>query len=63
MPNGELLGRLRAEGLLTVGAADNVLRLLPPLIIDHSHVDEALAALERVAKAWTDFPADTKAAS
>jgi acetylornithine/N-succinyldiaminopimelate aminotransferase len=63
VPNGELLGRLRAEGLLTVGAADNVLRLLPPLIIDDSHVDEALAVLERVAKAWTDFPADTKAAS
>ncbi len=48
VPSGDLLGRLRAEGLLAVTAADNVLRLAPPLIVEESHVDEALAILERV---------------
>ena len=35
-------------------AADNVVRLLPPLIIKESHVDEAIAILERVAKGWDE---------
>ncbi|MFQ5785973.1 MAG: aspartate aminotransferase family protein [Alphaproteobacteria bacterium] len=42
-----MVGRLRDNGLLTVGAGDNVLRVLPPLIIDESHVDEAAAILEK----------------
>ncbi len=52
VPNTEMLARLRQEGLLTVGAGDNVVRLMPPLIIGESHVDEALAILERVAEGW-----------
>jgi acetylornithine/N-succinyldiaminopimelate aminotransferase len=32
--------------MLTVGAADNVVRLLPPLIIDEGHVDEAIRVLD-----------------
>ena len=44
--------RLRAElheaGLLSVGAADNIVRLLPPLIIDDSHIDQAMDILENV---------------
>lgn len=39
----------RNHGLLLVPAADNVARLLPPLIINETHVDEALALLDRVA--------------
>lgn len=50
--NSEVIAALRDEGLLTVGAAENVIRILPPLIIDESHVDEALQALERVCAAW-----------
>jgi acetylornithine/N-succinyldiaminopimelate aminotransferase len=50
--NGEVVERLRREGLLTVAAGDNVVRLLPPLIIDESHVAEACGIIERVAKAW-----------
>jgi acetylornithine/N-succinyldiaminopimelate aminotransferase len=42
-----VVDRLREAGLLTVPAADNVLRLLPPLTIEESHVDEACAILER----------------
>ena len=50
-PNTELVAKLREEGLLTVGAAENVVRLLPPLIIEQQHVDEAVGALERACDA------------
>ena len=33
VPNGNLVTELRNEKLLTVAAGDNVVRLLPPLII------------------------------
>jgi len=52
VPNTDMVNRLRAEGLLTVGAGDNVVRVLPPLIVEERHVDEALAILEKVAAAW-----------
>ena len=45
-PNGEVIDALRADGLLTVPAAENVVRLLPPLIIEPRHVDEAVAIIE-----------------
>lgn len=47
IPNTELQAKLLANGLLTIGAGDNVLRLVPPLIIREAEVDEALAILER----------------
>ncbi len=43
---GVLIERLTAHGLLAVPAADNVVRLLPPLIIGPAHVREAVAILE-----------------
>lgn len=46
-PNGDFAAAARAEGLLTVLAGDNVVRLLPPLIIDETHIVEAAARLER----------------
>jgi acetylornithine/N-succinyldiaminopimelate aminotransferase len=46
VPNGDLVNALRERHMLTVGAADNVVRLLPPLIIDESHVGEAIEKLE-----------------
>jgi acetylornithine/N-succinyldiaminopimelate aminotransferase len=39
--------RLRDNGLLTVGAGSNVVRLLPPLIIEGSHVEEAVAIIDK----------------
>ncbi len=51
VPNTELVAKLREEGLLTVGAAENVIRLLPPLIIDKPQVEEAVQALERACSA------------
>jgi acetylornithine/N-succinyldiaminopimelate aminotransferase len=38
-----------AEGVLTVPAADNVVRLLPPLNIAEAEIDEALSRLDRAA--------------
>jgi acetylornithine/N-succinyldiaminopimelate aminotransferase len=52
MPNTEMMAKLRDAGLLTVGAGDNVVRLLPPLIIDETHVEEALGILDKVCSAW-----------
>jgi acetylornithine/N-succinyldiaminopimelate aminotransferase len=45
-PNAEVMTALRDRGLLTVGAAENVVRLLPPLIINEGHVKEAVAIIE-----------------
>ena len=52
VPNGDMMARLREQGLLTVAAAENVLRLVPPLIIEESHIDEAMGILERVCADW-----------
>ena len=45
--NIDLMSKLRENGLLTVVADCNTLRLLPPLIIDESHVEEACTAVAR----------------
>jgi acetylornithine/N-succinyldiaminopimelate aminotransferase len=54
VPNTDMQNRLREAGLLTVGAGDNVLRFLPPLIVEERQIDEALAILDKVAKAWPE---------
>jgi len=48
-PNTDIIARLRANKMLTVGAGENVVRLLPPLIIEQSHIDEAVAILDQTA--------------
>ena len=35
------------NGVLTVPAGDNVVRMLPPMILEESHIDEAVAALDK----------------
>ncbi len=52
VPNVELMARLRDGGLLTVPAAENVLRILPPLIIEAQQVEEALGILEQACADW-----------
>jgi acetylornithine/N-succinyldiaminopimelate aminotransferase len=44
--NGEFVGALRRQGLLAVPAGENVVRLLPPLVVDDSHVGEAVGMVE-----------------
>lgn len=52
VPAGDLAARLRDHGLLTVLAGENVVRLLPPLIIEDAQIDEAIAILEEVCGGW-----------
>jgi len=51
VPNGEVVAKLLDNGLLTVGAGDNVVRLLPPLIITEAEVDAAVGMIDRAASA------------
>ena len=46
VPNQDLLQSLAAEHMLTVQAGDNVVRLLPPLIVGEAEIDEACAKIE-----------------
>jgi acetylornithine/N-succinyldiaminopimelate aminotransferase len=48
-PNGELVDALRAEKLLAVAAGDNVVRMLPPLIIDEPEIAEAIHRIDGAA--------------
>ena len=45
--NLDLFNSLREEGLLSVPAAGNIVRFLPPLNINHSHIERALEILEK----------------
>jgi len=47
VPAGSLVDALRAEKMITVAAGDNVVRLLPPLIVTEQEVAEAIARLDR----------------
>jgi acetylornithine/N-succinyldiaminopimelate aminotransferase len=47
VPSTELSKKLVANGLLTVGAGDNVIRILPPLIVEPAQIAEALDILNR----------------
>ena len=45
--NLDLFNSLREQGLLSVPAAGNIVRFLPPLNINHSHIERALEILEK----------------
>ncbi len=51
VPSGDLVAALRDEKLLTVGAGDNVVRFLPPLIVTEAEIDEAVQRLDRACAA------------
>ena len=53
VPNTEMVEKLRNGGLITVGAGENVVRLLPPLIIEERQVAEAVQIIDKVAGQWT----------
>jgi len=50
VPNTELQDAFTAEGLLSVGAGDNVIRLVPPLVLTDSDIDTALEMMRRGAR-------------
>jgi acetylornithine/N-succinyldiaminopimelate aminotransferase len=50
VPNGEVQTACLNEGLLVVAAGDNVVRLIPPLIVGDAEIDEALLRLDGAAR-------------
>lgn len=46
VPNSDLVTACRDEGLLTAAAGENVVRLLPPLIVGEAEVTEAMTRLD-----------------
>lgn len=46
-PVAEMVDELRAEKMITVAAGDNVVRLLPPLVINEAEIAEAVARIDR----------------
>ncbi|HEX3429305.1 MAG TPA: aspartate aminotransferase family protein [Rhizomicrobium sp.] len=55
VPNAEFIAKLRARHLLVVGAGANVVRLLPPLIVDEDQVRQAVQILGNAA---AEYPAE-----
>jgi acetylornithine/N-succinyldiaminopimelate aminotransferase len=47
VPAAELVDATRAEKMITVAAGDNVVRLLPPLIVSEEEIAEGVARLDR----------------
>lgn len=47
VPSGDLVAALREQKLLSVGAGENVVRLLPPLIVTEAEIEESVSRLER----------------
>lgn len=54
--NNTLIDALRDRGMLAVGAGDNVVRILPPLIIEEAHVREAVGILNDACLSLTQRP-------
>lgn len=57
VPNTLLVDALRERGMLVVGGGDNVVRILPPLIITEEHVREAIATLNDACASLAHQPA------
>jgi acetylornithine/N-succinyldiaminopimelate aminotransferase len=51
VPSGDLVAALREQKLLTVGAGENVVRFLPPLIVSEAEIEQSVASLERACTA------------
>jgi len=61
-PASEMVDELRNEKMLAVAAGDNVVRLLPPLIIGENEIAEAFARIDRAcAKLGKAHPRPAKA--
>src|SRR5499427_8819571 len=56
VPSGDLVTALRDQKLLTVGAGDNVVRFLPPLIVSAAEIEESVTRLERACVALAANP-------
>lgn len=55
-PPAEVMKALRQQGLLTVAAAENVIRILPPLTIGEAEIEEATVMIDRACSRLEDAP-------
>lgn len=56
-PPADMVGRLRSNGLLSVASAsDNVIRLMPPLIITAEHIGEAMHIIRKTLTEYGNKP-------
>jgi acetylornithine/N-succinyldiaminopimelate aminotransferase len=62
-PAGQLVDALRAEKMITVAAGDNVVRLLPPLIVKEEEIAEAVARIDRACAALAHHQVSQKQAA
>ena len=46
-PVGNIIGKALENGLVVISAGSNVIRMLPPLVIEKEHVDEMIGKLEK----------------
>ena len=46
-PVGEIINKALENGLIIISAGNNVLRMLPPLVIEKEHVDEMIEKLKK----------------
>ena len=51
VPSADLVTALREQKLLTVGAGDNVVRFLAPLIVSEAEIEQSVQSLERACAA------------
>ncbi len=56
VPSTDLVTALREQKLLTVGAGENVVRFLAPLIVTETEIDQSIASLERACAALSKTP-------
>ena len=61
IPNNEVVDALRERGLLSVGAGDNVVRILPPLIITDNDVREAIGIINDACASLASHPSKVAA--
>jgi len=52
VPAADFVTRLRENGLLTLTAGENVLRILPPLVVTEAEIGEAVGIIDKVASTW-----------
>lgn len=53
-PVGQIAAAALEEGLIIITAGNNVIRLVPPLVIEEKHVDEMLEKLNKVLQKFED---------
>jgi len=61
VPNAELQNAFTAEGLLTVAAGENVVRLVPPLVLTDADCDAAVEMIRRGARRCLAAPVSVAA--